>query len=141
MKISVYCKILLLTCFFQYALIPPMVHGTVVTDDMKHWAKNASQTNIDAQGPESLSHIGILYFDNQTSQQNMDILQKGVPLLLTHDLINIGSLKVVSREKVEALMQQTKTNTTDLNKTDTSDPSGKSAAGRVCHHRTDSETG
>ncbi|MFH2066325.1 MAG: hypothetical protein ABIK15_14080 [Pseudomonadota bacterium] len=119
MKISVFCKMLILTGLFQYALIPQTGHGTVIMNDLKLWAKNASHRQTDSGSRETLSHIGILYFDNQTQQPNMNILQKGIPLLLTHDLKKIGAIKVVPREKTEALMKETRSNPSDLNKVDT----------------------
>jgi TolB-like protein len=120
MKISVYCKILILAGLFPYVLIPQTGHCTVITNDLKNWAQNASHKQTDSGSREALSHIGILYFDNRTRHPNMNILQKGVPLLLTHDLKKIGSIKVVSREKIEALMKETRTNPSDLNEVDTS---------------------
>ncbi|MBA4368298.1 MAG: hypothetical protein C0403_11765, partial [Desulfobacterium sp.] len=119
MKKKVFIKMFLFIGILHSVLILQTSHANVITGDLKHWAKNASQKNDDLEKQAALNHIGILYFQNQTELHYMNILQKGVPILLIHDLKKIQALKVVSREKVEALLKETGIKVTDLNKTDT----------------------
>ncbi len=119
MKKKIFIKMLLFIGILHSVLILQTSHGNVITGDLKHWAKNASEKNDDLKKQISLNHVGVLYFENQTELHNMNILQKGVPILLTYDLKKIQSIKVVPREKVEALLKEKGIKITDLNKTDT----------------------
>lgn len=119
MREKIFIKLLLLIGMLHSALLIQTAHGNVITGDLKHWAKSASQKDSDLEKQAALNHVGILYFENQTEHHNMNILQKGVPLLLTHDLKKIKAIKVISREKVEALLKETGIKVSDLDQTDT----------------------
>ncbi len=119
MRKTVFITIFLFIGILHSALLLQAAQGNVITGDLKHWAKSASQKNSALEKQAALNHVGILYFENQTEHHNMNILQKGVPLLLTHDFKKIQAIKVVSREKVEALLKETGINVSDLDQTDT----------------------
>ena len=125
MKNHYYYKVLLPLLLFPFIALPSNTHGTVITDDIKLWAAAVSLNQPSRESSNPSGFIGILSFENQTRQPNMDILEQGVPLLLLHDLQKISSIKTVSREKAEALMKATGTTPVDLRNTDTAIKLGK----------------
>ncbi|MHB8872486.1 MAG: CsgG/HfaB family protein [Myxococcaceae bacterium] len=61
--------------------------------------------------------VAVLYFDNNTTQREYDVLQKGLADMLVTDLSGVETLQVVEREKLQALLDELK-----LQKTSYFDP-------------------
>jgi TolB-like protein len=52
--------------------------------------------------------VAVLYFDNNSSNREYDVLQKGLADMLVTDLSQVESLQVVEREKLQALVDELK---------------------------------
>ncbi|MBI5545458.1 MAG: hypothetical protein HY901_16350 [Deltaproteobacteria bacterium] len=52
--------------------------------------------------------VMVLYFDNNTTDREYDVLQKGLADMLISDLAGVEGLKVVEREKLQALIDELK---------------------------------
>lgn len=52
--------------------------------------------------------VAVLYFDNNTGRQELDVLQKGLADMMLTDLSSVESITVVEREKLEALLAELK---------------------------------
>jgi len=50
----------------------------------------------------------VLYFDNNTGQKKYDVLQKGLADMMITDLAAVDGLRVVEREKMDALLSELK---------------------------------
>ena len=69
--------------------------------------------------------VMVLYFDNNTSDREYDVLQKGLADMLISDLAGVDGLKVVEREKLQALLGELK-----LQRTSYFDPKTASKIGK-----------
>lgn len=56
-----------------------------------------------ATGPEKTVRLAILYFDNTSKSDELDPLRKGLADMLIADLASAAGVKVIEREKLEAL--------------------------------------
>jgi TolB-like protein len=52
--------------------------------------------------------VAVLYFDNNTSDRDFELLKKGMADMLITDLSRLGGLEVVERERLEALLAEMK---------------------------------
>ena len=84
--------------------------GQVVTDTQRAWARNVlEQVEEDKALPaaSSTDSIGVLYYHNQSGNFEWDPLQKGMAIMLNHDLNKIGyKIDVVERVKIQALLEE-----------------------------------
>jgi len=118
MKKILFCRILALF-LLQMILASSSIGGTIVTDDTKKWAKRALKKERQPIKTTLLSKVGVLNFKNNTQISSMDLLQKGIPLLLIRDLSKIKTIKVAPRERVQALLEETKTPLSNINQRET----------------------
>ena len=63
----------------------------------------SGRASAEARRPTTLS---VLYFDNTSGDRALDPLRKGFADMLITDLTGVGTLRVVEREKVEALLKE-----------------------------------
>jgi len=78
--------------------------GQVVTDELRAWAKEAvgqEKTLDTAIQPNTLA---VLYFHNKTGWSKLDLLQKGLSLMLITDLSKIR--QILERIKMQALIEE-----------------------------------
>ncbi len=80
--------------------------GQVITRADRDWAKQAAAPGAVANGVESSKSLVVLNFHNQTGQQRLDALQKGLTALLVDDLATIESIIVIDRTKTQALLDE-----------------------------------
>lgn len=50
--------------------------------------------------------VAVLYFDNNSSDRQYDVLQKGLADMLITDLASVESLEIVEREKLQKLIEE-----------------------------------
>ncbi len=97
-------------CIMFWILItPPLWAGQVVTDEIKAWAKEAlNQEQILKEKPTSLkpNTVAVINFGNKTGLPQMDILQKGLAVLLITDLSRVPSIQLVERVKTLAILNE-----------------------------------
>lgn len=80
--------------------------GQVVTDDLRHWAREAIAGEGALDTKRAANAVSILYFDNQTRRPELDPLQKGLAVMLITDLSKIETIQVVERARVQALLDE-----------------------------------
>ncbi len=83
--------------------------GQVVTNDIKSWAKKAveqEKTLSTATAPHN--SVAVLYFNNKTAKSDLDLLEKGLTLMLITDLHKVKGIQLVERVKLEALINEMK---------------------------------
>ncbi len=78
----------------------------VVTDEDKSWAKNTIAQEETLQGTTTPNSLAILYFTNKTQWKRLDLLQKGLTLMLITDLSAIPDFQLVERVKIQALLDE-----------------------------------
>jgi len=61
-----------------------------------------------AAGKESKRVVAILYFDNNTGDSSLDVLQKGFADMMVTDLSAVEQLQLVEREKLQAIIDEQK---------------------------------
>jgi tetratricopeptide (TPR) repeat protein len=77
--------------------------------EVKLALQNEEQISKD---PVPANTVAILYFQNLGNNKELDPLQKGLAEMLITDLSKVGSLKVVERVKLQALLDEMKLSTT-----------------------------
>ena len=80
--------------------------GQVVTEGLTLWAKHAIEQEQTLDTISTPNTLAVLYFNNRTGWSKLDLLQKGLTLMLMTDLSNLKKFKVVERTKVQALVQE-----------------------------------
>ncbi len=87
--------------------------GQVITREERDWARQVVSGQVQPDEVTNSKTIAVLNFDNSTGQKRLDALQKGVALLLSHDLAKIESITVIQRTKVQALLDEVQPGTGD----------------------------
>jgi TolB-like protein len=59
---------------------------------------------------KNAKRIAIIYFDNSSSEPELEKLKKGLADMIITDLSNINMLTIVERDKIEAILQEQKLN-------------------------------
>lgn len=80
--------------------------GQVITQEVKSWAKKALQQEKTLKTTTAPNTLAVLYFHNQTGWSKLDLLQKGLALMLITDLSKIKAIKVLERVKMQALVEE-----------------------------------
>lgn len=80
--------------------------GQVITQEVKLWAKKALQQEKTLKTTTAPNTLAVLYFHNQTGWSKLDLLQKGLALMLITDLSKIKGIKVLERVKMQALVEE-----------------------------------
>ncbi len=80
--------------------------GQVVTESLKSWAQQALEQEQSLKTISTPDTVAVLYFNNKTGWSKLDLLQKGIALMLITDLSNVKKFKVVERARVHALVKE-----------------------------------
>jgi TolB-like protein len=80
--------------------------GQVITQEVKLWAKKALQQEKTLKTTTAPNTLAVLYFHNQTGWSKLDLLQKGLTLMLITDLSKIKEINVLERVKMQALVEE-----------------------------------
>lgn len=80
--------------------------GQVVTESLKSWAQQALEQEQSLKIISTPDTVAVLYFNNKTGWSKLDLLQKGIALMLITDLSNVKKFKVVERARVQALVKE-----------------------------------
>jgi TolB-like protein len=80
--------------------------GQVVTESLKLWAQQALEQEQALKTISRPDTVAVLYFNNKTGWSKIDLLQKGLALMLITDLSNVKKFKVVERTRVQALVKE-----------------------------------
>lgn len=80
--------------------------GQVITQDEKSWAKMAVQQTEAMPAVGTPNSIAVLYFNNKSGQDKLNPLQKGMAVMLINDLEKLEQLQVVSRVRMQALLDE-----------------------------------
>ncbi|MDL1980145.1 MAG: thrombospondin type 3 repeat-containing protein [Deltaproteobacteria bacterium] len=105
MKEKLFGKILILVLIWV-GLTSSSWAGQVVTESLKSWAKQALEQEQTLKTISTPNTVAVLYFNNRTGWSKLDLLQKGLTLMLITDLSNIKKFKVVERTRVQALVKE-----------------------------------
>jgi TolB-like protein len=103
-------KIIFLSIFiFVFTLVltvAPVMPEQIITQETRSWAQEALAKEKAGSHQISKNTLGILYFHNKTGNQEYDRLQKGLAVMLIHDLSQIKGVQVVERIKMQALFEE-----------------------------------
>jgi TolB-like protein len=105
MKEKLFSKILIVVLIWV-GLTSSSWAGQVVTESLKLWAKKAIEQEQTLKTISTPNTVAVLYFDNRTGWSKLDILQKGLTLMLMTDLSNVKKFKVLERTRVQALVKE-----------------------------------
>ena len=61
-----------------------------------------------AESTDSKRVVAVLYFDNNTGDSALDVLQKGFADMMVTDLSSVEQLQLVEREKLQAIIDEQK---------------------------------
>jgi TolB-like protein len=78
----------------------------VVTQEVRLWAKKALEQEKTLKTTTAPNTLAILYFHNKTGWSKLDLLQKGLTLMLITDLSRLKEIQVVERVKIQALVEE-----------------------------------
>jgi TolB-like protein len=83
--------------------------GQFVTEELRSWAKQAVQQEraLKTQRVESATKtLAVLYFHNKTGWPKLDLLQKGLSLMLITDLSKVKEIRLLERGRIQALVEE-----------------------------------
>jgi len=80
--------------------------GQVVTEDARLWARKALQEEKAIESVKGKNTLAILYFQNKTGRPDLDVVQKGLTLMLITDLSTLEGLQIVERTRLQALTEE-----------------------------------
>ncbi len=78
----------------------------VITPSDRQWAKEALARESQLGAMTNDNSVAVLNFHNKTSQSRLNVLQKGMALMLITDLAKIDRLYVIERIRVQALVDE-----------------------------------
>ena len=97
-------------CFFTATLLlygsAAVQAGQVITREERTWAQQVVSGQVQPDEVASSKSIAVLNFHNRTGQKRLDALQKGMALLLIHDLAKIEAITVIERTRMQALLDE-----------------------------------
>ncbi len=103
--------------------------GQVIGSSERDWAKKAVEMANRERGsfPEGPRNtVAVINYHNQTGRKDLDILQKGLAVMLISDLAKLDKIQVVERIKVQALLDEI-----DFGANDLVDPTTAPRLGRM----------
>ncbi|MBN1843952.1 MAG: hypothetical protein JW883_16955 [Deltaproteobacteria bacterium] len=80
--------------------------GQIVTDETRLWAKGALQKEKTLETTGASKTLAVLYFHNKTGWSKLDLLQKGLTIMLMTDLSKVKEIQLVERVKLQALLEE-----------------------------------
>lgn len=84
----------------------PSLAGQVVTKETRSWAKEAVEQERALKTISAPNTVAILYFHNRSGLSDLDILQKGLALMLITDLSKVKEIQLVERVKIQAIVEE-----------------------------------
>lgn len=105
MKERLFSKILVFVLIW-FGLTSWSWAGQVVTEGLTSWAKHAIEQEQTLDTISTPDTLAVLYFNNRTGWSKLDLLEKGLTLMLITDLSNLKKFNVLERTKVQALVQE-----------------------------------
>ena len=84
----------------------PLRANQVVTGEDRGWAKNAIKQEKTLEAAPAPNTVAVLYFHNQSTNPQLDPLQKGFAFLLMTDLTQVDGITLVERVKLQALVEE-----------------------------------
>jgi len=105
MKKKLFGKILILVLIWV-GLTSSSWAGQVVTESLKSWAKEAIEQERALKTISAPNTVAVVYFNNRTGWSELDLLQKGLTLMLITDLSKVKEIQLVERVKVQALVEE-----------------------------------
>jgi TolB-like protein len=100
--------------------------GQVVTNDVKLWAKKAIEQENALETASASNTLAVLYFNNKTKKSKLDLIEKGLALMLMTDLSKVENIQIVERVKLQALKEELKLANSKL-----ADPATSSRMGKL----------
>ncbi len=99
---------LMLLCLILTCLIcsSTLWAGQIVTDDVRSWAKTALEKEKGLKTIATPNTVAIMYFHNKTDLAKLDLLQKGIAIMLISDLSKLDNIQLVERVKIQALVEE-----------------------------------
>ncbi len=88
--------------------------GYIVTPEWRSWAQKVLAQEKELAGIMAPNTVGVLYFENLTSDPQLRPLGKGLALMLITDLSKVKRLQVVERVKLQALLEELKLSSSGL---------------------------
>jgi len=82
--------------------------GQVITTDIKSWAAKVIAQEKQLGKVTMPNSVAVLYFFNNTNDNTLNPLQKGMSLMLITDLAKVGSLNVIERIRIQAIIDELK---------------------------------
>jgi len=80
--------------------------GQLITQGERSWAKEAVQQKKTMGAISTPDSVAVLYFNNKSGWDKLNALQKGMAVMLTTDLAKLEQLQVVSRVRMQALLDE-----------------------------------
>ncbi len=80
--------------------------GQMVSEKDKAWARLAVRQEKSFKQDSGLKTLAVLYFHNKTGWPKLDLLQKGMSIMLTTDLSKVKEIQLVERVKIQALVTE-----------------------------------
>jgi TolB-like protein len=80
--------------------------GQIVTDETRLWAKEALQKEKTLKTTSASKTLAVLYFHNKTGWSKLDLIQKGLTIMLMTDLSKVKEIQLVERVKLQALLEE-----------------------------------
>jgi len=77
-----------------------------VTDETRLWAKQALQKEKGLETTGASKTLAVLYFHNKTGWSKLDLIEKGLTLMLITDLSKVKEIQLVERVKIQALVEE-----------------------------------
>jgi len=100
---SIFLGSLLLICF---GLTISSWADQIVCDETRLWAKKALQQEKNIRTRPASNTLAVLYFHNRTGLSKLDLLQKGLAIVLVTDLSNVKGIQLVERVNIQALVEE-----------------------------------
>jgi|GEM_PF-2472871 len=103
----------------------PSWAGQVVTKEIKLWAKEALEQENNLKTITAPNTVAVLYFHNKTGMPDLDLLQKGLTIMLMTDLYKVKDIQLVERVNIQALVERLSPGGTGLVKPEISTRMGR----------------
>jgi len=78
----------------------------IITQSEMSWAKNAVQQEKTMGAISTPNSVAVLSFNNKSGEDKLNPLQKGMAVMLISDLAKLEQLQVVSRVRMQALLDE-----------------------------------
>ena len=90
--------------------VTPLQAGQVVTDADRVWAKQAAEERA-LETVAAPNTLAVLYYHNKSGNPDWDVLQKGLAIMITTDivqssLVQSGKVQVIERSRIQALFEE-----------------------------------